>query len=236
MIHDLVLRWVVSGLFVLSAAECGFAIITHHRRWTSVLTNGLHFVMAVAMVVMVWPWGAQLPTTGPAIFFLLAALWFVSRAVAAAQTTAHRGLYGYHGLMMLATAWMYAIMNGDLLALRSKSDMSMPDMPMSTTSMPPTSGMTMPPSRGMSMPPSSAMTMPSGGGMNMPASSGPPLWFTAVGWIGTLSFAAAAVFWTYWSFIQRRREEAWHRSLASLCQAMMAAGMAIFFLATLFSL
>ena len=176
MIHDLVLRWVVTGLFVLSAAECGFAIITHRRRWTSVLNNGLHFVMAVAMVVMAWPWSAQLPTTGPAIFFLLAALWFVSIAVAAAQTIAYRGLSGYHGLMMLATAWMYAIMNGDLLPLRSKSDMSMPDMPMSTTSMPPTSG----------------MSMPSGGGMNMPASSGPPVWFTAVGWIGTLSFAAAA--------------------------------------------
>jgi Domain of unknown function (DUF5134) len=227
MIHDLVLRWVVTGLFVLSAAECGFAIITHRRPWTSVLNNGLHFAMAVAMVVMAWPWSAQLPTTGPAIFFLLAALWFVSIAVAAAHKTAHRGLYGYHGLMMLATAWMYAIMNGDLLPLRTKSDMSMPEMPRSTTSMPP--------SGGMSMPPSSAMTMPPGG-MNMPASSGPPVWFTAVGWIGTLSFAAAAVFWTYWCFIERRREEAWHRSLASLCQAMMAAGTTIFFLATLFSL
>jgi len=36
--------------------------------------------------------------------------------------------------------------------------------------------------------------------------------------------------------MERRREEAWHRSLGSLCQAMMAAGMTILFLATLFSL
>ena len=52
MIHDLVLRWLVTGLFVLSAAECVFAIITQRRPWTSVVSNGLHFVMAVAMVVM----------------------------------------------------------------------------------------------------------------------------------------------------------------------------------------
>jgi hypothetical protein len=208
VIHDLVLRWLVTGLFVLSAAECVFAIITQRRPWTSVVSNGLHFVMAVAMVVMAWPWSAQLPTTEPAVFFLLAAVWFVTIAVVAAQTTAHRVLYGYHALMMLATAWMYPIMNGDLLPLRSntKSDMPMPSMP------------------------------PTTGGMSMPPSGGAPVWFTAVGWFGTLSFAAAAVFWTYRYFIERHPEATRRRSLGSLCQAMMATGMTIFFLATLFSI
>jgi hypothetical protein len=199
MIHDLVLRWVVTGLFVLSAAECVFAIITQRRPWTSVVSNGLHFVMAVAMVVMTWPWSAQLPTTEPAVFFLLAAIWFVTMAVVAPQTTTRRVLYGYHGLMMLATAWMYAIMNEDLRPRRSsaKSDMPMP---------------------------------------SMPSSGGVPVWFTAVGWFGTLSFASAAVFWTCRYFIERRSEATRRRSLGSLCQAMMATGMSIFFLATLFSI
>ena len=138
-----------------------------------------------------WPWSAQLPTTEPAVFFLVAAIWFVTIAVVGAQTTARRVLYGYHGLMMLATAWMYAIMNGDLLPLQS---------------------------------------------MNMPRSGGAPVWFTAVGWFGTLSFAAAAVFWTYRYFVERHSEATRRRSLGSLCQAMMATGTTIFFLATLFSI
>ena len=115
MIHDLLLRWVVTGLFALTAAECGLAIVIKRQPWTSVVSHGLHFVMAVAMVVMAWPWNAPLPTTGPAVFFALAAVLFVTIAVVAARTTARRLLFGYHTLMMLATAWMYAIMNGHLL-------------------------------------------------------------------------------------------------------------------------
>lgn len=56
MIHDLMLRWVVTGLFVLTAAECGLAIIAKRRPWTLIVNHGLHFAMAVAMAVMAWPW------------------------------------------------------------------------------------------------------------------------------------------------------------------------------------
>lgn len=55
MIHDLMLRWVVTGLFVLTAAECGLAIIAKRRPWTLIVNHGLHFAMAVAMAVMAWP-------------------------------------------------------------------------------------------------------------------------------------------------------------------------------------
>lgn len=121
MIHDLILRWVVTGLFVPSAAECGLAIVTKRRPWTLVVSHSLHCVMAVAMAAMAWPWSARLPTAGPAVFFLLAAVGFVTTAVVAAQTTAPRVRYGYHGLMMLATAWMHAIMNGHLLLVGSST-------------------------------------------------------------------------------------------------------------------
>lgn len=210
MIHDLVLRWVVTGLFALTAAECGLAIVIKRQPWTSVVSHGLHFVMAVAMVVMAWPWNAPLPTTGPAVFFVLAAVLFVTMAVVAARTTTQRVLFGYHGLMMLATAWMYAIMNGHLLPAgfstqqRAEPDPSMPGTDMAN--------------------------------MSMAASSGPPVWFSVLNWLGTITFAAAAAFWTYRYVIDRQHDTARSRSLGNLGQAMMAAGMTILFLATRFTI
>jgi hypothetical protein len=204
MIHDIVLRWIVIGLFALTAVEYGVAVVTKRRPWTSVVNHALHFVMAVAMVLMALPLCAQLPTTGPAVFFLLAGLSFVAMAAVAVQGAARRGLYVYHGLMMLSTAWMYAVMNSHLMPARAsaKQDMSMPGMDMSA--------------------------------MDMPASSGSPVWFSVVGWIGVVGFAAAAAFWTYRYVVDHRRKVTPRRSLGDLGQAMMAAGMAIFFLATLF--
>ena len=203
MIHDIVIRWVVIGLFALTALEYGVAVITKPRPWTSAVNHALHFVMAVAMVVMAWPWSVKLPTTGPAVFFLLAALTFGAMAIFAIHTTSRRELYAYHGLMMLATAWMYAIMDSHLLPDQSSAqpEMSMPGMKMSA--------------------------------MKMPASNS-ATWSSAVGWFGAVGFAAAAIFWTYRYVLDRRRKTAPRRSLGDLGQAMMAAGMAIFFLATLF--
>ena len=65
------------------------------------------------------PWGAQLPATGPAVFFSLAAVWFVTLALVPAETVPLRAVYGYHALMMLAMAWMYTFIHGLLLPGRS---------------------------------------------------------------------------------------------------------------------
>lgn len=210
MIHGLLLRWVVTGLFALTAAECGLAVVIKRQPWTSLVSHGLHFVMAVAMVVMAWPWNTPLPTTGPAVFFALAAVSFVTMAVVAARTAARRLLFGYHGLMMLATAWMYAIMNPHLLPAgfstqqHAEPDPSMPGMDMADIS--------------------------------MPTTSGPPVWFGALNWLGTAAFAIAAVFWTYRFVSQRQHDTTRSRSLGNLGQAMMATGMTILFLATRFAL
>jgi hypothetical protein len=207
MIHDIVLRSIVVGLFTLTAIEFGVAVFTKRSPWTSVVNHALHFVMAVAMVLMALPLCAKLPTTGPAVFFLLAGLAFVAMAVFAVQGAARRELYVYHGLMMLSTAWMYAIMNSHLMPARSSTqhDMAMPGMDMS------------------------AMNMPAN-----PASNESPAWFTVVGWVGAVGFLLAAVFWAYRYFVDRRRKMTPRRSLGDLGQAMMATGMAIFFVATLF--
>lgn len=56
------------------------------------------------------------------MFFLLAALWFVvATTFVSEKTVAKRAEYGYHALMMLAMAWMYAVMN-------MPADVPMPDM------------------------------------------------------------------------------------------------------------
>lgn len=210
MIHDSALRWVVTGLFVLTATECVLAIVGKRRPWAWVVSHGLHFVMAVAMVMMAWPpSGAHLPSTGPTVFFLLAAMTFVTMAFAVARTTALRVRYGYHTLMMLATGWMYAMMNARWYPARTSTEHHVPP---AMSSMP-----------GMDM-----------AGTAMPASSGPPVWFSAVNWLAAVGFAVAALFWTYWYFVKRQHEPSLFRSLGNLSQAGMAIGMSILFSAKLF--
>ena len=137
MIDDMVLSWVVTGLSALSATAWGFAVVARHRSWTELVRCGLHFAMAVAMAVMVWPWGAQLPATGPAVFFAVAAVWFVTLALVPSETVPLRTVYGYHALMMLAMVWMYAFIHGLVLPHPSSTHrhmgMEMADRTASTT-------------------------------------------------------------------------------------------------------
>lgn len=215
MIQDLTLRWVVTLLFVLSAAECTFAIATGHRRWPSVVSYSLHAIMAVAMAVMAWPWGAGLPTVAPMIFFLLATVWFVVIATTAAAA-GHRIVSGYHALMMLAMAWMYAVMNGRLLPGQSSGStetasghhaghMDMPGMP--------------------------GMDMPGMGTAETTAPSGYPAWIATLNWVCTIGFAIAAMFWLYRYLVARQTRSSGDtvHHLGLLSQAMMATGMAIMF-------
>lgn len=207
MIDDLFLRWIVTALFVLSAAECVYAIATGRRVWTHIVSQLLHLVMALAMVVMAWPRGMALPTTGPMLVFAVAALWFVALTLGHAG---HRGINAYHAAMMLAMVWMYAAMSGSLLpvpsdgtsqAAGSGGHHSMPGMP------------------GMEMPGAAA------------ESTGNPPFITGITWLCTVGFALAVVWWLYRYFVVRKAEPSQpsHRFLGTIAQAMMAAGMAITF-------
>jgi hypothetical protein len=203
MIENLLLRWVVTGLFVLSAAVYGFVIVAQRRQWTSVVSDGLHFVMAIAMAVMAWTWGAQPPTTGPAVFFLLAGVWFAGMAVLSDCPVAQRAVFGYHAAMMLATAWMYTVAHRHRL----------PGQP-STDTEPLLPG----PHRHMHMHATHVAT-----------SAESPGWVSALNWSLTAAFAVAAVCWAYRLAKARGTASQWQDSLPSLAQAMMAAGMAIMF-------
>ena len=222
MIQDVALRWVVTLLFGLSAAGFLSLIARGHRRTSSVVGLVLHVAMAAAMAVMAWPEGAKLPTTAPMVVFLFAAAWFAVIALTRLGA-GHRVINAYDSLMMLAMAWMYAVMNGQLLPGQSSGHHStpMPGMNMHGMEMP---GMEMP---GMDMPAKGMSDVPGG-----TVDNGYPAWITTVNWVITIGFALATVFWIYRYFRGRRRRdsaECANHPLGVVSHAMMAAGMAIMF-------
>lgn len=216
MIQDLTLRWVVTGMFLFSAGVCIAAIAGNRHSRTNLISHSLHAIMAIAMAVMAWPRGAELPSRLPMIFFFAAAVWFT---VVTVQTAGHRVANGYHMLMMLAMAWMYAAMGG--LPLRreasAKADMAGMDM------------------AGMGAAEGSSGHGGHGGhsghSAGMPSTAEPADWIGALNWICALGFAAAAVYWFY-RFVTARLQPAdadGPSSVGILCQLAMAAGMGIMF-------
>lgn len=212
MINDLALRWIVTLMFLFSAAVCIAGIARNRHSTANLISHSLHAVMAIAMAVMAWPRGAELPTRAPMIFFFAAAIWF---AVVTVRTAGHRLANTYHVLMMLGMAWMYAAMGG--LPLRRHGDssaMTMPEMDMA----------------GMN---SSAGHAGHGGhaGHSTAIHSGTDAatWVGTVNWLFTIFFAAAAVFWFYRFVTARLRPSNDESSVGILCQLAMAAGMAIMF-------
>lgn len=166
----------------------------------------MHFLMAVGMAVMAWPWSTQSPSTGPAVFFLLSAGWFTAIGIIVARSPGSRLLYAYHVVMMLATAWMYADMNGPSL------------------------------SGHLSAQPSASMSGMQVAAMNGSANSAAPPWFSVVNWLGAIIFVIAAAFWTGKYFVARAHAIPRRRSWGDLAQAALAGGMAILFLAALFTI
>jgi hypothetical protein len=216
VIGDLALRWFVTILFVLAAAECLYALVAGSRRPAAVVGQLLHIVMAVAMAVMAWPWGAALPTVAPMVFFLLATVWFIG-VTASSLGAGHRIAGSYHALMMLAMAWMYAVMNGRLLPGQASY---VADSAPSSSGPAGHAGMNMP---GMDMSGASAATADSSGG-------GYPAYIATLNWVCTIGFAVAAVYWLYrYLAVRMDRTPGTGVPLGCLCQSMMAAGMAIMF-------
>lgn len=208
MIADLALRWVVTVLFALSAVECTYAVLNSRGRPGAVVGQLLHLAMAIAMTVMAWPSGAELPTAGPMYFFLAAAVWFLA-GLLRAGTTHGRVVDGYHAAMMLAMAWMYAAMNGNVLARHAETVAA-----------------------GSHDMHAMHMSGHSGGGtpMAMEHVSVQPLWIPAVNWLLTVGFVIAAAVWLYRYFAARQQSEVSPFShFGVLCRAMMAAGTAVMF-------
>lgn len=214
MIADLTLRWIVTVLFVFSAGVCISAIATNRHSGVNLVSHSLHAIMAIAMAVMAWPRGADLPTRAPMIFFLAAAVWF---AVVTVRASAHRVANAYHTLMMLAMAWMYAAMGG--LPLSQKGEAAPTAMP----------GMDMAGMPGMDG--SSAHSGHAGHAGGGSSGAEPASWVGMLNWVCTIGFTIAAVFWLY-RFITARLQPSGdtpQQTFGVLCQLAMATGMAIMF-------
>jgi hypothetical protein len=213
MIQDVGLRWLVTLLFAFSAAVCVRGMVAGRHSPPSLISHSLHALMAIAMAVMAWPRGADLPARAPMIFFALAAVWFVAITITG---RVHRGANGYHTLMMMAMAWMYAAMGG--LALPKGSAASGHDM-------------------GMDMAATSGHAGHAGhAGHGSRAAAGhtgtdSAWWIGGLNWVCAVGFGVAAAFWFYRLVTSRLQPASGTagQSLGILCQFAMAAGMAIMF-------
>ena len=210
VIGDLALRWIVSILFGASIATYIYILVVQHDRRASTVNHLLHVTMLAAMILMAWRIGMEIPTFGPIIFFLLAAIWFLRVAGQVSSATRDRVTNYYYALMMAAMAWMYAVMNGSLPGQTGHS----PDDALQASPAMNLSGMDMP-AHEMSR------TLPA------------PGWITSVNWMVTLGFAVVALYWPYRHFAVRRMNPGPHASapagLEPLSQAFTAAGTALMF-------
>jgi len=205
MIGDPVLRWLVSLLFLLSVAECGTELIRGRRIPTLVVSNTLHVVMAVTMIVMAWPLGSHLPNRGLLFFFAFAGVWFLVMILVADRTHTKRAVLGYHAVMMFAMAWMSAAMGGVFLRTQPASHHHT-----MTTAPEPMPGMDM--------------------SRDTPPTDTAPEWIGMVNWLCVIGFTVAALFWTYRYFSTRKHASGGPAcGWGAACQAMMAAGIAIMF-------
>ncbi|MEO8816184.1 MAG: DUF5134 domain-containing protein [Mycobacterium sp.] len=214
MTDDLALRWTVTVLFAFSSAGYVDVLVAQHVRWTCTVNHLLHLVMAVAMMVMAWPVGMDLPTVGLMGFFLLAAVCFVLVAARASSGVADRLTNGYNAVMSSAMVWMYAVMNGSLPG--QTSHLSDHHGPSGSSSM--------------------AMVGTDIFGP-MSATAGKTGWITTVNAIATIGFAVAVLYWLYRYFVERKASPAPYTAHLSpmglLGQGFMAAGIALMFAAML---
>lgn len=147
MVTEDVPRWVLSVAFAVAVGYYLGRMVTHRRYGArrSVLDEGLHALMGVAMIAMLWSWGSGIPIMAYVLVFTAAALWFVAEALFAGHSpatgpvvTGHcagpAGNAWYHALMMASMVWMAVLLSAVSASATggaAADDMvSMPDMGM----------------------------------------------------------------------------------------------------------
>ena len=108
MIDDLLLRWIVTAMFAIGAIDSIRTLAAHRSDLRLSVVHCLMILMSLAMIVMAWPQGNQLPLLPLMLLFALATAIAVVFAVP--KTTARR-LYVSTAVMMASMVWMYAVMS-----------------------------------------------------------------------------------------------------------------------------
>ncbi|NJP46339.1 DUF5134 domain-containing protein [Actinacidiphila epipremni] len=140
------LRWVLTTMLaVVTVVSLMRALRPDGLPATERAAHALHAVMGVAMAVMAWPAGMDVPATPQAVFFALAASWFAAVAVRRARGSrrgrpadaGHPGTHAVlHSVMMGGMAWMLLAMSDGMGSAPSGAEGSgsmhgMPGMAMS---------------------------------------------------------------------------------------------------------
>jgi hypothetical protein len=210
MIDESLLRWTLSFLFVLSAADCFIGTVVRRGTRTEVIGYSVHGLMALAMVASVWPLGAGVAMNGFLVLSVSATMWFGAVAL---RNSEHRRVAAYHALMMLAMAWMFATMSGLVPIPGSGSGADGLHGSGSTSGM----GMS-----GMDM-----QIEPAGA-----TSAGVSTSFVVgINWVCLIVFADAAAWWMVWLFVRRAGDVCPSRrqQVRIGTEAITAAGMAVMF-------
>ncbi|SDT92153.1 DUF5134 domain-containing protein [Gordonia westfalica] len=107
MIDDVLLRWIVTALFAVGAIDSIRTLAARRTELRLSITHCLMLLMSLAMIVMAWPQGNQLPLLPLQLLF---ALGTVTAVVFAMRGTDDRLLHVYTAVMMASMVWMYAVM------------------------------------------------------------------------------------------------------------------------------
>lgn len=113
------LRWILTAALALLALYALWRAVRSPRPAAG-LSHLLHATMAVAMAVMCWPSGMDVPAIPQVVFFGAAALWYPVAAAAAGQKStgpsrSQKVLAALpHTAVMAGMAWMLHAMNNSM--------------------------------------------------------------------------------------------------------------------------
>jgi hypothetical protein len=208
-------------------------VVTRLSRKLAVISIGLHVLMCLAMISMVWPWGTRVPVIALVTVFTAGAAWFAGLALFRVRAAGHDLVHAagrfagwYQAGMMGAMVWMAVAMSAatapaGLLAAGAAGQASSGGM----------SGMS-----GMSMGASSTSGTVGTSATLSALTLGHPL-----GWVGTVCLALCVVFFAAgaWFAVAALRalaapDLAGHRTGSTVHDgmgALMAAGMGVALLA-----
>lgn len=126
------LRWVLTVAFGAASAFHLRRVLRPVRLSEPVdenrVSEALHLLMGISMVVMIWPWGGSVPALVWVAVFTASTGWFVLRAM---RSAGRRFVLGLFATSMAAMAWMGASMPAQASAAHGH-DMTMGGMSMNT--------------------------------------------------------------------------------------------------------